>query len=726
MNDCGPGRHGQLDAHRAVLLREEVEADKCTLSALRADPFVEVLDHSRAQILQFEQLFPRDSGASTSITEAVRWAYYPWRRMVVSVLGPADFSRLRLDRNRNKITSAEQSRFRKLRIGVVGLSVGHAIAHTLALEGLCGQLKLVDFDAIELSNLNRIPATILDIGTNKAIVAARRIAEVDPYLQVEVEPGGLSEANIESFLNGLDLVVEECDSLDIKVLVRQKARERGIPVLMETSDRGLLDVERFDLDRHRPLFHGLLGDIDPTSFPGLSMTEKAPHVLRILEADALSGRMAASMAEIDRTVSSWPQLAGDVQLGGATIASAVRRFGLGESLPSGRIRIDLTEQLDGLNSLIEPDSARLGESGHADDDTGADDPGNVVDATVEAIRRAPSGGNAQPWQIEVSPSGVDILLDIRRSVCMDVSSRGSYVAIGAAEFNARVAAAAFSRLGESHYFPRGQDGGLAVRIEFGTSGRPDLADLYPGMLHRMSNRSPGRRGQIDARTAARLTTAAAAEGGKLRLITDDDPIRRLAKVLALSDRIRFLTPTLHSEMFGELRWPGDPDTADGIEVRTMGLSDAEIAKLRVARRGVVMHHLARWGGGQSLGDNTYDRVVGASAIAVITVVGDAAEDYLRGGAAVERFWVEANLAGLGVYPTSPVFLYARHPAELESLAPEFTPEVAALQRQLGSIIGLDDETLVLILRLVHDPARVPRSRRRPVAELLRRAGEFAD
>jgi hypothetical protein len=51
-----------------------------------------------------------------------------------------------LDRNRNKISSAEQARLSGLKIGVVGLSVGHAIAHTLALERLCGELRLADFD----------------------------------------------------------------------------------------------------------------------------------------------------------------------------------------------------------------------------------------------------------------------------------------------------------------------------------------------------------------------------------------------------------------------------------------------------------------------------------------------------------------------------------------------------------------------------------------------------
>ncbi len=96
------------------------------------------------------------------------------------MLGPRAFRAVRLDRNRNLITADVQTRLGALRIGVAGLSVGHVIAHTLAAEGLCGELRLADFDGIELSNLNRVPTTVLDLGLNKAEVAACRIAELDP------------------------------------------------------------------------------------------------------------------------------------------------------------------------------------------------------------------------------------------------------------------------------------------------------------------------------------------------------------------------------------------------------------------------------------------------------------------------------------------------------------------------------------------------------------------
>jgi len=74
------------------------------------------------------------------------------------------------------------------------------------MEGLAGEIiRLADFDTLELSNLNRIPASVLDLGVNKAVVAARRIAEIDPYLRVVVEPTGIRPENLGEFLDGLDL-----------------------------------------------------------------------------------------------------------------------------------------------------------------------------------------------------------------------------------------------------------------------------------------------------------------------------------------------------------------------------------------------------------------------------------------------------------------------------------------------------------------------------------------
>ena len=169
-----------------------------------------------------------------------------------------------------------------------------------------------------------------------------------PVSSCDGHAGWDHSSDVDEFLDGLDIVIEECDSLDTKVLIREAARARHVPVLMATSDRGLMDVERFDIDPSRPIMHGLLGDVDTARLANLSNEDKLPYALRVADASQLSSRMAASLVEVGKTLSTWPQLSSEVALSASVIAEAVRRIGLNESLPSGRVRIDTAAMLDGL------------------------------------------------------------------------------------------------------------------------------------------------------------------------------------------------------------------------------------------------------------------------------------------------------------------------------------------------------------------------------------------
>jgi molybdopterin/thiamine biosynthesis adenylyltransferase len=273
-----------------------------------------------------------------------RWAYYPWSNRLVHVLPRDAFRALRADRNRYKITAPEQERLRSCRVGVVGLSVGQSAVLTMALEGVGGSFRLADFDALGLSNLNRLRAGVADLGLNKAVLAARQMYELDPYLAVEIFPDGVTEGNLEEFFSSggpLDLLVEECDDLYAKVRLREEAGRRRVPVLMETSDRGLIDVERFDREPGRPPFHGLAGTVRAEDLKGLAAADKVPFALRILDPSRLSPQLRDSLREIGKTVETWPQLGSAVTLGGAVVTDAARRLLLGRLEESGRYYVDL-------------------------------------------------------------------------------------------------------------------------------------------------------------------------------------------------------------------------------------------------------------------------------------------------------------------------------------------------------------------------------------------------
>jgi molybdopterin/thiamine biosynthesis adenylyltransferase len=274
------------------------------------------------------------------------WVYYPWNKRLVHILDEQEFAEIRTNRNLYKITREERDLLATRKIGVIGLSVGQSVTMSLAMERAFGELRIADFDTLELSNMNRIRTGVHNLGLPKTVIVAREIAEIDPFLKVTCFHEGITPDNIDNFLHQdgtLDLLVDECDSLDIKLLCRRKARAAGIPVLMDTSDRGMIDIERFDLEPDRPLFHGIVSE-EEISPEIMNDPKLRVHLsLKIAGADSGSQRMKDSLSEIGKTISTWPQLASAVALGGAAIAEITRKITLGENQPSGRFYVDMDD-----------------------------------------------------------------------------------------------------------------------------------------------------------------------------------------------------------------------------------------------------------------------------------------------------------------------------------------------------------------------------------------------
>ncbi|MBL1077240.1 ThiF family adenylyltransferase [Nocardia sp. 2] len=273
------------------------------------------------------------------------WFWYPWSGRLVHVLPREEFRLVRADRNRPKLQRPQQRRLRDHRIGIIGLSVGNSAAVTLALEGVGGAFRLADFDEVSLSNMNRLRAGVHHVGLGKAVLCARQMYEIDPYLDIEIITTGLTDDTMTEFFHGdgtpIDLLVEECDTPYIKVAAREYARALGIPVIMDCNDRGMLDIERFDLEPDRPLLHGRIGDLRAADLHELTAQAKADLILAMVDPERISPELAASFGEIGRTLSSWPQLASDVALGGALVTAAARRILLGTPCGSGRFYVDL-------------------------------------------------------------------------------------------------------------------------------------------------------------------------------------------------------------------------------------------------------------------------------------------------------------------------------------------------------------------------------------------------
>lgn len=336
------------------------------LSFIEKHPDCRVVDTIESQLKDIIKLenpkFPlSDDGYAKRIGERLNgqpldeygvWVYYPWRNMLVHLLGEEEFIRVRTIRNAYKITFTEQELLRKKKVGIIGLSVGQSVSLAVAIGRIAGELRLADFDTLELSNLNRIRTGIHHIGLKKTTIVAREIAEIDPYIKVVCFDEGITDGNIDSFVmegGKLDLIAEECDSIPVKIKVREYAKAHKIPVVMDTSDRGMIDIERFDLEPERPIFHGLL----PEEYNSLLTSREGIQQLtmQLLEINKGSKAGVFSLMQIGKTITAWPQLGTDVFYGGAILARLIGEILIGNDMPSGRNRLDVTEHYGASNTI---------------------------------------------------------------------------------------------------------------------------------------------------------------------------------------------------------------------------------------------------------------------------------------------------------------------------------------------------------------------------------------
>lgn len=280
------------------------------------------------------------------------WVYYPWSGLLVHILGRETFTKLRTLRNAFLITSEEQRQYAAFRVGCAGMSVGSNGAAALALSGGSSQIKLADGAVFSGSNLNRVRTGIDSIGLPKAIITARELYEMNPYLEVDAITQNLTAQNVAKFFDKpwkIDVVVDEIDDIIAKIILRIEARKRRIPVVMvtEPGDTMMLDVERYDLDSSVPLFHGLMDDPEEIARKGSfkNERERIKNIVTVIGIRNLPLRDQKAALKVGSVIPSAPQLGSTAMMAGGLIAYAVRQIATNAPLKSGRHTIDLNKLL---------------------------------------------------------------------------------------------------------------------------------------------------------------------------------------------------------------------------------------------------------------------------------------------------------------------------------------------------------------------------------------------
>lgn len=134
------------------------------------------------------------------------------------------------------------------KVAVFGVGgVGSFAAEALARGGV-GNLALIDYDVISLTNINRqIHATHRTIGQPKTTVMKERILEINPKAEVAAVQKMCDKDNSGELLdNDYDYIIDAIDMVSSKIDLIIKAKERRIPIISSMGAGNKLDPAKFE------------------------------------------------------------------------------------------------------------------------------------------------------------------------------------------------------------------------------------------------------------------------------------------------------------------------------------------------------------------------------------------------------------------------------------------------------------------------------------------------
>ena len=141
------------------------------------------------------------------------------------------------------------TRLKRSRVAVFGVGgVGSYVVEALARSGV-GALELVDKDVVSLSNINRqLIALTSTVGRPKAEVAAERVHDIDPSIEVKVRSCFFSPETAAQFdFSEYDFVVDAIDTVTGKLKLIMQAQAAGVPIISSMGTGNKLDPTRLEI-----------------------------------------------------------------------------------------------------------------------------------------------------------------------------------------------------------------------------------------------------------------------------------------------------------------------------------------------------------------------------------------------------------------------------------------------------------------------------------------------
>ena len=126
-------------------------------------------------------------------------------------------------------------KLKKTRVCILGLGgLGSNVAVLLTRSGI-GYLKLVDFDIVEASNLNRQQYRISHIGMKKTEAMKSIIKEINPFVETDILDIKVDRENIYSTVGDIEIVVEAFDRAETKAMTLEELLTNKNKIVVSAS-----------------------------------------------------------------------------------------------------------------------------------------------------------------------------------------------------------------------------------------------------------------------------------------------------------------------------------------------------------------------------------------------------------------------------------------------------------------------------------------------------------
>lgn len=138
-------------------------------------------------------------------------------------------------RNYGFWNEAEQKRLSEAKVAIAGVGGdGFQLGYKLAMMGV-ENFSIADPEVFETENSNRVfGATTSSNGRNKAEIFKEMVLDIRPNATIDVYLDGVNKDNVETFMHGADLVLDESEltHLEIGTMIAREARNQNIPDLV--------------------------------------------------------------------------------------------------------------------------------------------------------------------------------------------------------------------------------------------------------------------------------------------------------------------------------------------------------------------------------------------------------------------------------------------------------------------------------------------------------------